>query len=201
MMNKTTIPLALGAFAVVAFIGLAMAQGPYGRYEGSIPQYPNQTMNEVFASPDGVDGSPVFRAIVAGDLPAGLINAVAQAKNLFYAGPASGGNAAPGFRAMSSLDFPAAAGNVLPTSTTGALTTGSTNYSGVVTGASAGGTTSTDVIFAGGGFANYAFCTVTAASSGAKGLAPYISASAKTGFTITYTAGASAAWNYVCQGS
>lgn len=53
--------------------------------------------------------SPLFTSAVAtpSSTPAVTFSPVNQAPNLFYAGPASGGSAAPGFRAVVSADVPA----------------------------------------------------------------------------------------------
>ena len=93
----------------------------------------NQTQNKVFASPNGSTGTPAFRALVAGDIPAlAYVTSVAlsapsflsvsgspvtssgtlalslasQSANLFFAGPASGSAAAPTFRSMVPADLP-----------------------------------------------------------------------------------------------
>jgi hypothetical protein len=95
----------------------------------------SQTQNLFFASPNGSSGNPTFRAIVAADLPGGagtvtsfssgnfspLFNtsvsnptttpnqtfaAINQSPNLVFAGPSSGGAAAPTFRSLVGADLP-----------------------------------------------------------------------------------------------
>ncbi len=132
MVNRS-IAILLASAALFAFPGEASAQ-----CTGQPPG------NRVCASPNGAAGLPAFRPLVAADIPAGfgsvsnftagnlspLFNSsvatpttapaltfapINQNANLFYAGPASGGAVAPGFRAIVGADVPAinlgAAGN------------------------------------------------------------------------------------------
>ena len=96
----------------------------------------NQTQNKVFASPNGSTGTPGFRALVAADIPAlsyvtsvGLsapgifsvggspvtssgtiaLSLATQSANRVWAGPSSGADAAPTFRALVSDDIPSLA--------------------------------------------------------------------------------------------
>ncbi len=92
----------------------------------------SQSANQVFAAPNGAPGAPTFRALVAADFPAGIVSSVAlslpaiftvsgspvtssgtltgtlatQTANYIWAGPTSGGAAAPTFRAMVAADVP-----------------------------------------------------------------------------------------------
>ena len=212
--------------ACLCLVGVALAQnlapgagGPYGGYQGWIPRYPQQPANYVLASPDGVDGSPVMRALVAGDISAftsglgvittpisianGGTGSATFVKNTFLIGPVSGANAAPTRRAMVAADLPSNSGNTIPTTTgTGAaVATGSTNLAGKITGATDAGTTAVTVTFANSGFPSYAFCAIAPYGTVGLGAAGYISAQSNTAFTITYTATANATFQYVCNGN
>lgn len=95
----------------------------------------SQTQNQVWASPNGASGLPVFRALVAADLPPGVgtgtvtsvgltgpaeftygpavtgsgnlsLTKVAQAANIVYAGPSTGAATQPSFRALVAADIP-----------------------------------------------------------------------------------------------
>lgn len=93
----------------------------------------NQSANQVWAGPTGGGAAaPTFRALVAADFPAGIVSSVAlslpaifsvsgspvtssgtltgtlanQTANYIWAGPVSGGAAAPTFRAMVAADVP-----------------------------------------------------------------------------------------------
>ncbi|HLJ67744.1 MAG TPA: hypothetical protein VKX16_10340 [Chloroflexota bacterium] len=123
----------------------------------------NQNANTILAGPSsGGAAAPSYRALVTADLPAGTgtvtsvaltapaevtvagspvttsgtlaLTWTAQAKNLVFAGPSSGANAAPSFRAMVSADLPiatvSALGAVQPDGSTITI-----NGSGVITAA------------------------------------------------------------------
>lgn len=107
----------------------------------------NQTQAKVFASPASSTGTPSFRALVTGDLPAGTgtvtsvgltapnifsvagspvttsgtlaMTLATQSANLVWAGPATGSPATPTFRALVAADFPAGVGTVTSVGMTG----------------------------------------------------------------------------------
>lgn len=69
------------------------------------------TANRVFAAPNGSDGAPAFRALVAADLPIvtvpkGGTGVSTASANQVFAGPSSGSAAAPSFRALTAADIP-----------------------------------------------------------------------------------------------
>jgi hypothetical protein len=164
---------AIGAIIGVALVGGLVAfaadtfgPGPMGRLEGTIPNYPPQPANMVFASPSTGAGRPSFRLLQSSDMVASMSNV----------GP--------------------------PTSTAGTLGTGSVNGGGKITSAASGTPTTVDVIFAGGGFANQAFCNLEASTAATAALTSYISAQSKTGFTITVNTGTNSfSFYYVCHGN
>lgn len=105
------------------------------------PSWSNETANTVLAGPtSGAAAAPTFRALTAADLPGGsasiTINAPAfqtgwgtvalggtlspswsnETANTVLAGPASGGAAAPTFRALVAGDYPIPSGATLPAS-------------------------------------------------------------------------------------
>lgn len=87
----------------------------------ALSSFGSQTANYVLAAPNGSNGTPSFRALVAADIPnlaaskitsgtlaitQGGTGAATAAINTVFAGPGSGSTAAPSFRALVAADIP-----------------------------------------------------------------------------------------------
>jgi hypothetical protein len=140
--NAITIASTSGGGGTVTSVGLALPASVFsisgspvttaGTLTGA---FTSQSANTIFAAPDGTSGTPTFRSLVTGDLPAGtgtvtsvsLVDSTgtfsitgspitssgtltlsafnSQAQHSFLAGP-SGSSGAPTFRAIVSSDIP-----------------------------------------------------------------------------------------------
>ena len=78
-------------------------------YGDTVNPYGSKTKNYVLASPNGSNGTPSFRALVAADLPANYGDNknpyASKTKNYVLAAP-SDANGVPSFRALTSADIP-----------------------------------------------------------------------------------------------
>ena len=94
------------------------------------------TANRVFAAPNGSNGAPSFRALVAADLPTvtvakGGTGVATASANRVFAGPSSGSTAtAPSFRALVAADIPNLAASKI---TSGTLSVGTSGNAATAT--------------------------------------------------------------------
>ena len=106
---NNTLYINIGAEVVVPFARVALSS------------FGSQTANYVLAAPNGSNGTPSFRALVAADIPnlaaskitsgtlaiaQGGTGAATAAINTVFAGPGSGSTAAPSFRVLVAADIP-----------------------------------------------------------------------------------------------
>jgi len=205
--SKLTLGAAALLFGTIAFGYFAQGvmgqttSPTYGPNAGTVPIYPQMTQNWFFASPSGVDGSPVFRAITNADLASvsGLAFATGANSTLTsLTGLTTPLSVAQGGKGLGTTAAP----SITSCGTTGTAATGSTSFHGTVTFGASGTPSACTASFA-TAFANYASCAISPANATAAGatILPYISAQSKTAFTITTAVAAGgAAFNYVCDG-